>query len=328
MNKLVTLVLALIGSVPSGAVIAQTDYPNKSVRLIVAVAPGGGIDTASRMVAEGLRPILGQSFVIENHGGAAGNIGAGMVFNATPDGYTLLGSSLTPITIANLLYKGLNFDPAGFEPVGVMSHTPNVLLVRQNFPAKTVPELLEYLKANPGKVTYASAGVGTAAQLTAELFMRITGTKLVHVPYKGTAPSLTDLVGGHVDITFAQIAASIDLHRENKARILATATHKRLEYLPGIPTLAEAGVPGAESDTWNAISAPPKTPAPILEKLNNAINDVLTSPKVQSRFREMYVLPGGGNLEAVRKYVKDETVRWGGVVRAAGIGTGGDASRQ
>ena len=302
---------------------AQADYPSKPIRLVVAVAPGGGIDTASRMIADGLSPHLGQPVIIENNAGAAGNIGAGLVFNSLPDGYTLLGSSLTPITIADLLYKGLNFTPADFEPVAVMSRTPNVLMVRSDFPAKTMPKLIAHLKANPNKITYASAGVGTAAQLTMELFMRITGTELVHVPYKGTAPSLNDLVGGHVDLSFVQVAAGIDLHRQNRARILATATLKRLEFLPDVPTLAEAGIPGAESDTWNAISAPPKTPASRLEKLNAAVNQALANSKLQDRFRQMYVLPGGGDLQAVRQYVKDETGRWGGIIRSARIGPGG-----
>jgi tripartite-type tricarboxylate transporter receptor subunit TctC len=150
--------------------------------------------------------------------------------------------------------------------------------------------------------------------------MRITGTVMVHVPYKGTAPSLNDLIGGHVDLTFAQLASSAPLHADRKAKILATATLNRLESLPDVPTLSESGVPGAESDTWNAISAPPKTPVPVLQKLNTAINDILQSTRVRTRFEDMGVLPGGGDLQAVRKYVGDERARWGEVIKAAGIG--------
>lgn len=314
-----TLVTSLLGT----AAIAETDsaanYPNKPVRVVVSVEPGGGIDTAARILVEHVRRKLGQPFIIDNRGGAAGNVGAGLVFHSNPDGYTLLASSLSPITITGLLRKNLNFEPAAFEPIVVMSRIPNVLVVRQNLPVGSVKELLAYINANAGKVNYASPGVGTAAYLSAELFMQITGTTLIHVPYKGTAPSLVDLVGGRVDLTFAQVAAIYPLHKDGKVKILATATDHRLEFLPDIPTMAEVGVRGAESDTWNAISAPPKTPAPIIGKLNAAFNEALDAPEVKARYRALYMTAGVGNLAAVRKFVKDETVRWGQVIRKAGL---------
>lgn len=231
----------------------------------------------------------------------------------------LLASSLSPITVTALLMTNVNFEPAAFEPVIVMSRIPNVLVVRQNFPAKTVSELLTHSKANAGRVTYASPGVGTAAYLSTELFSQITGTKLIHVPYKGTAPLLVDIVGDRIDLTFAQIAAVHPFYKAGKLRILATATDKRLEAIPEIPTLAEIGVHGAESETWNAISAPPKTPASIIGRLNTAFNEALNAPDVKTRFRDMYLLPGGGNPAEVKKFVRDETTRWGDVIRAAGI---------
>jgi tripartite-type tricarboxylate transporter receptor subunit TctC len=312
-----------VTSLLATAAIAQTDsaanYPNKPVRVVVSVAPGGGIDTAARILVEHVRQKLGQPFVIDNRGGAAGNVGAGLVFHSNPDGYTLLASSLSPITITGLLRKNLNFDPAAFEPIVVMSRIPNVLVVRQNLPVNSVKELLAYINANAGKVNYASPGAGTAAYLSAELFMQITGTRLIHVPYKGTAPSLIDLVGGHVDLTFAQIAAIYPLHKDGKVKVLATATGERLEVLPEIPTLAEVGVSGAESDTWNAMSAPPKTPAPIIGKLNAAFNEALNAPEVKARYRVLYMTAGIGDLPEVRKFVKNETVRWGNVIRKAGL---------
>lgn len=314
-----TLAASLLATVAIAQTDSAADYPKKPVRVVVSVAPGGGIDTVTRILVEPVRQKLGQPFVIDNRGGAAGNVGAGLVFHSGPDGYTLLASSLSPITITGLLRKNLNFEPAAFEPIVVMSRIPNVLVVRQNFPANSVKEMLAYINANVGKVNYASPGAGTAAYLSAELFMQITGTKLIHVAYKGTAPSLVDLVGGHVDLTFAQIAAVYPLHKDGKVRILATATGQRLEFLPDIPTLAEVGVRGAESETWNAISAPPKTPAPIIIKLNAAFNEALNTPEVKDRFRTLYLTPGGGNLAAVRKFVKDETIRWGNVIRAAGL---------
>lgn len=317
------LTLTLATSLLATAALAQTNsaanYPNKPVRIVVAVAPGGGIDTAARILTEHVRQKMGQPFVIDNRGGAAGNVGAGVVFHSNPDGYTLLASSLSPITITGLLRKNLDFEPAAFEPIVVMSRIPNVLVVKQKLPVKSVKELLAHINANAGKVTYASPGAGTAAHLSTELFMQVTGTKLIHVAYKGTAPSLIDLVGGHVDLTFAQIAAIYPLHKDGKVRVLATATDQRLEFLPDIPTLAEVGVRGAESDTWNAVSAPPKTPAPIIVKLNAAFNEALNAPEVKARYRALYMTSGIGDLAAARKYVKDETIRWGNVIRGAGI---------
>ena len=323
MRVLLGLSLALTGTLFAAAAIAQADpaadYPNRPVRVIVAVAAGGGIDTATRVLTEHVRQRLGHPFVVENRGGAAGNVGADIVFHSKPDGYTLLGSSLSPITINHLLYKNVNFDPAAFEPVALMSRIPNVLVVRQDFPARTAKELLDYLKANPGKVSYASPGAGTAAFLTTELFMQITGTKMLHVPYKGTAPSLNDLLAGHVDVTIAQVGAVHPLHKAGKMRILATATDRRLEFMNDVPTFSEVGVPGAESETWNAISAPPKTSAAIIAKLNSAFNDALSAPEVKARYRDMYFQAGGGNPAEVRKFVTEDAVRWAKVIRATGL---------
>ena len=303
--------------------VAQTPtaahYPNKPVRVIVAVAPGGGIDTAARILVDNVRQRFGQPIVIDNRGGAAGNVGAGLVFHANPDGYTILASSLSPITIAGLLTRNLNFDPVAFEPIVVMSRIPNVLAVRQTLPANSVKDLLAHISANAGKVNYASPGAGTAAYLSAQLFMQITKTNLTHIPYKGTAPSLVDLMGGHVDLTFAQVAAIHPLYKDSKLKVLATATVNRLEFLPDIPTLAETGVRGAESDTWNAISVPPKTPASIITTLNAAFSDALKAPEVKARYRLLYMTSGIGGIDATRKFVKDETARWGNVIRTAGL---------
>ena len=242
---------------------SNPDYPNKPVRIIVNVAPGGGVDTATRIIADKLRARLGQPFVVENRPGAGGNIGAEVVFQSEGDGYTLLASSPTPLAINGWLYKKLNFDPAGFEPVAMMSLIPNVLVVRPDFPAKSVQEVVAVAKANPGKFTFASQGIGTASHLTGELFMTLTGTKLVHVPYKGnTSNVLTDVVAGHVDLSFIQFSAVHELQQSGKLRVLAVATDKRMEALPDVPTMAEAGFPDIVSETWNAISAPPKNSRP------------------------------------------------------------------
>jgi tripartite-type tricarboxylate transporter receptor subunit TctC len=298
---------------------SAADYPNKPVKVIVTVPAGGGVDTVTRIITERLHKKLGQPFVIENRGGAGGNIGAEAVFNAAPDGYTLMASQPAPITTNAVLYKKLNFDPTKFEPVAILSSIPNVLLVKNDFPAKTLQEFMAYVKANPSKLNYASQGPGTTSHLTAELFNKLAGTKLVHVPYKGTGPALNDLVAGHVDLIFMQLQAAMRLHQGGKARILAVTTDKRIPSLPDIPTMGEAGLKDFVSDTWNAISAPPKTPAPIIAKLNAAINEVLKMPEVQEHFRKLDLQPVGGTPQHMAEVVKADTVRWGDVIREANV---------
>jgi tripartite-type tricarboxylate transporter receptor subunit TctC len=294
-------------------------YPSRPVKIIVSVPAGGGVDTVTRIISARLQARLGQPFVIENRGGAGGNLGAEAVYTAPPDGYTLLSSQPAPITSNIALYKKLSFDPVALEPVAVMSKFPNTLLVRQGFPAQTVQEFIAYVKANPGKVNYASQGPGTTSHLTAELFNAKTGSKIVHVPYRGTGPALNDLVAGHVDLIFMELSAAYKLHEGGKARILAIASDKRLDLLPSIPTMIEAGVPDFISDTWNAISAPPKTPRPIILKLNAEINAILDEPDIKRRFRQLNLTAAGGSPEDMARLKKQETERWTAVIRAAGI---------
>ena len=322
MSKHLTLAAVAAAVLAATAVQAQqgaSDYPNKPVKVVVTVPAGGGVDTVTRLVTERLRQKLGQPFVIENKGGAGGNIAAESVFQAEPDGYTLMASQPAPLTTNVVLYKKLNFDPTLFEPVALMSSAPNVLLVKNDFPAKTLAEFMTYVKANGSKLNYASQGPGTTSHLTAELFNKAAGTKLAHVPYKGTGPALNDLVAGHVDMIFMQYEAAIKLHEGGKARILAVTTEKRLASLPDIPTMAEAGLKDFISDTWNAISAPPKTPAPIIAILNSAVNEMLKVPDVQEQYRRLGLQTGGGSPEDMAKVVKDDTTRWSAVIREAKI---------
>jgi tripartite-type tricarboxylate transporter receptor subunit TctC len=317
---LIATVAALATSSPARAQQdAAVDYPTRPVKIIVSVPAGGGVDTVTRIFAAGLQQRLGQPFVIENRGGGGGNIGAEAAYVAEPDGYTLLATQPAPITSNIALYKKLNFDPVALEPVAVMSKFPNVLLVRQDFPAKTVQDFIAYVKANPGKVTYASQGPGTTSHLTAELFARATGTKMLHVPYRGTGPALNDLVAGHVDFIFMELASGVKLHEAGKARILAVATDKRLDSLPDVPTLIEVGLPDFISDTWNAISAPPKTPPAIIAKLNRTINDIINEPETKTRFRELNLMAAGGSPQDMAKLKREETERWTKVIRDAGI---------
>jgi tripartite-type tricarboxylate transporter receptor subunit TctC len=289
------------------------------VKIIVSTPAGGGVDTVTRMVADALQKKFGQPFVVENRGGAAGNIGAEAVYTAEPDGYTLLASQAAPVTIAGLLNTRLTFDPAKFEAVAVMSTIPNVLLVRADFPANSVQELLDYARANPNKVNYASQGIGTSSHLTSELFKEVTDVQIQHVPYRGTAPALNDIAGGQVDIFFVEIAAAIVLHRGGKARVLAIAGEQRLAQLSDVPTLAEAGVKDVLSRSWNAITAPPNTPRPIIEKLNAAINEAIASEPIKSRFATMMLQPEPSSPADTAAFIVRETQKWAEVIRKAGV---------
>jgi len=316
------LAALLLTAALSGGAAAQdpaADYPNRPIKIIVCTPAGGGVDTVTRIVADGLQRRFGHPVVVENRGGAAGNIGAEAVFTADPDGYTLLASIPSPLTINPLLYKKLNYDPKQFEPIAIMTVVPNVLLVRPDFPAKDAREFFAYLKSHPGKINYASQGIGTTSHLTAALFERVTNTRLVHVPYKGTAPALNDIIASHVDFIFMELASAIKLHEGGKARILAVATDKRIANLPDIPTLQELGLAGFRSGAWNAMAAPPKTPAAIVKKLNAAINDVLHSAEAQQHFAQVNLTASGGSPTDAAAFIRRDTEIWSTVIKDANI---------
>jgi tripartite-type tricarboxylate transporter receptor subunit TctC len=320
MRTILTLISALvIGATGASAQDAAANYPNKTIKIVVSVPAGGGVDRVTRIVAEGLHRKLGQPVIVENKSGAGGNIGAEAVYTADPDGYTLLASQPSPITVNPLLYKKIKFDPTQFEPVAIMTEIANVLLVRPDFPAKTAKEFIAYVKANPGKVNYASQGIGTTSHLTAALFEKVTGTTMVHVPYKGTSPALNALIGSQVDVIFMELASAIKLHEAGRAHILAVATKKRISNLADIPTLEEAGLKDFESGTWNAISAPPKTPKPIVEKLNKAIDEVLHEPATLELFAKVNLHAAGGSTAEAAKFIKEQTQLWGDVIREAHV---------
>ena len=315
-----------LGVIAAGAAAAAAwaqggagNYPDHPIRVIVSVPAGGGVDTVTRLVTAKMQAILGQPMVVENRAGVGGSIAAEYVFGSPPDGYTLLASQPSPITTNPLLYKSLNYDPTQLVPIAIMSHVPNVVLVRKDFPAKTMQELIAYAKANPGKINYASQGIGTTSHTTAELFQKITGTKMTHVPYKGTAPAVNDLLAGNVDLMFNELASSIELYKSGRARILAVTVNHRVAALPDIPTLEEAGVMGCDSDTWHALTAPPKTPDDIVAKLNAAANKAMTDPDLLARFTQLSISPGGGTPAEAAAFIKSETQRWGDVIRDAGI---------
>jgi tripartite-type tricarboxylate transporter receptor subunit TctC len=317
------VVIAILGCVLAAAAASAQDsaanFPDHPIRVIVSVPAGGGVDSVTRIVTAKMSAVLSQPLVVENKAGAGGSVAAEAVFKDAPDGYTLLASQPAPITTNPFLYKSLNYDPAQLTAIAIMSHVPNVILVREGLPVKTVQELIAYAKANPGKLNYASQGIGTTSHLTAELFQTLTQTKLVHVPYKGTAPALTDLLAGNVDLMFNELATSLQQHKAGKARILAVLTKERIAAIPDIPTIAEAGVAGCESDTWHALTAPPKTPAGVVAKLNDAVNKAMKDPELLERYKALSISPGGGTPAEMDAFLKAETKRWGDVIHTAGI---------
>src|SRR5215472_6169674 len=323
MRRILRVFVAAAALVVAAQACAQDDaarrYPNRTVKIIVSAPPGGGFDIAARVIADRLTKMWGQPFVVENRPGASGNLGAEAVAQAEPDGYTLLAAQPGPLTTNVVMYKKLNFDPTAFEPLAIMTSIPNTLAVRLDLPAGSVAELIAYAKANPGKLNFGSQGVGTTPHLAGELFARVTGAKLTHVPYRGTAQAVNDLVAGNVDMLFFQLDSVREQYRANKIKMLAVTTATRIASVPEVPTMEEAGVKDFRSDSWNALAAPPKTPASIVAKLNDAINAVLKAPETAEHLRGMNMTPVGGAPDAAKNFIRQETERWGEVIRAAKI---------
>ena len=323
MRRILRLVVTAAALAAAAQACAQGDaasrYPNRAVKIIVSAPPGGGLDIAARVIADRLTKMWGQPFVVENRPGAGGNLGAEVVAQAEPDGYTLLAAQPGPLTTNVVMYKKLSFDPAAFEPLAIMTSIPNTLTLRLGLPAGSVAELIAYAKANPGKLNFGSQGVGTTPHLTGELFARVSGTDLTHVPYRGTAQAVNDLVAGNVDMLFFQLDSVREQYRANKVKMLAVTTATRIASVPEVPTMEEAGVKDFRSDSWNALAAPPKTPAAIVAKLNDAINAVLKEPETAEHLRSMNMTPVGGTPDAAKNFIRQETERWGEVIRAAKI---------
>jgi tripartite-type tricarboxylate transporter receptor subunit TctC len=318
MKRISTLLLVLF----SLAVQAQ-EWPAKPVRIIVPFPPGGSADLMPRAVAEKLSEKWGQPVIVENRPGAAGNIGADLVFRAEPDGYTLLSGPPPPLVINKLLYKKLSYDPEQFVPISVIGAIPNVLLVHPKTNVNTVQEFIALAKANPGKLNYASQGNGTTSHLTAELFKSMAGgtegpLRITHIPYKGTAPALADLLGGQVEMMCDNLGVSLPHVRSGKLKALGVASARRVKALPDVPALAET-LPGFEAVAWFGIVAPPKTPAGIADKVSAAVADALKLPDVQKRLQDLSAEPMGLSPAETAAYMKQETRRWAEVIRSAGV---------
>src|SRR5215472_11424432 len=311
--------LLTISAVSSAAAEDVATYPSATIRIIVPYPAGGTTDALPRIIGDRLQARWNQSVIIVNRPGAGGNIGAETVAVAEPNGYTLLATPPGPLVINEALYKELTFRPSELEPVIVMGSVPNVMDVRPSFPAKSARDFLINIRANPGKVTFASQGVGTTSHLAGVLFEKLSNSSMVHVPYGGSAPALQDIMGDRVDLLFDNLASSLPLHRAQKLRILAVGSLQRIAALPDVPTVAEIGVLGFESGTWFAIAAPPKTPSQRLDPLNKTVNEILSEPSVKSKFEELGVQPVGGTLAQTNSFVTRERQRWGDLIRAAGI---------
>jgi len=294
-------------------------YPDHTVRIVVPFPAGGTADILPRIVADKLRQRWNQSIVVEDRAGAGGNVGASIVAAADPDGYTLLASPPGPIAINQMLYKSLSYDPSSLEPVVILATVPNVLVVRSEFPATTMQDLIAYGKANPGKITYASQGNGSTAHLTAELFQNMTGIKMTHVPYKGSAPAEVDLMAGVVDIMFDNLASALPAYNGKKVRILAVGSQQRAALVPDIPTVRELGLPDFQSVTWFAVVAPAKTPTAISSRINEATNAILQMADVKKEFLLQGAQPHGGTVTDMAQFVAGEKKRWGEVIQAAHI---------
>jgi tripartite-type tricarboxylate transporter receptor subunit TctC len=306
-------------ALPSLARLARAQaYPTRPVHIVAAFGAGGGVDITARLIGQWLSERLGQQFVVENRPGAGGNLGTEVAVNAPPDGYTLLLATL-PNAVNATLYEKLNFDfIRDIAPVAGVIRVPQVILVHPAVPAKTVPELIAYAKANPGKINMASAGSGSAPHLAGELFNAMVGIRMVHVAYRGQGQAMTDLIGGQVQVMFATTPGIADFIKSGKLRALAVTTAARAQMLPELPTVADF-VPGYEASQWYGVGAPRSTPAAIIDKLNTEINAALADSKMKARLADIggEVLPG--SAADFGKLIADETEKWAKVVKFAGI---------
>lgn len=322
MNRSITRrpVLALVAALAAGvATIACAQQPNRPVKLIVPFPAGGTADVLPRILAEKVRSSYPAGIVVENKSGAGGNIGAEFVARSDADGTTFLASPPGPIAINHHLYKSLGFDPTKWVPVAIMATVPNVLAVSTKVPAKNLEEFIAYVKANPGKVSYASQGNGSTSHLTASMFMQLTGTQMTHIPYKGTAPALVDLVGGNVDVFFDNISSSAQFHTGGKLKVLAVADDKRSPALPDVPTFAEQKLPAMKAVTFFSIVAPPGTPKDAVQYAHKAFSEALAAPDVRQKFLEQGAVPGGMSPEQAGRFIRDESDRWSKVIRSAKV---------
>ena len=317
MRRLIIMTLAALVAAWAGFTRAQENYPSQPVRIIIPFPAGSTTDTLTRIVADQLGRKWGKAAVVENVPGM--NVGAERVARADPDGYVLLASPPSPLTINKLLYHDLPYDPDKLVPITLLATGPNVLDLRKDLPINSVAELIAYAKANPGKLTYASQGVGSTAQLSSALLEQMAGIKMLHVPYRGALPALNDVIAGHVDMFFDTATTSVPIYRGGQIKMLAVGSAKRIPALPEVPTMEESGLPGFRSITWFALAAPPGMPVPLVAKINRDTVEVLKDPQVSERLHQLQLDPGATTPQETAKFFADELKLWGGVIAAAHI---------
>jgi tripartite-type tricarboxylate transporter receptor subunit TctC len=289
------------------------------VRIVVPYPPGGGTDTLARLLADQLSRKWGQSAIVENIGGAAGNIGAAEVARAVPDGHTLLLTSAGPIATNSFLYKEMGYDPARWVSVALLATGPYVLVLRKNFEGSTVKDLIARAKANPGKITSATPGIGSVGHLSTVQLEMLADIRTVQIPYRGLGQAINDIIAGHVDFMFDTPTTSLPLHRDGKVKIVAVGSSERVRDLPEVPTIAEAGLPGYRAVTWYAMVAPPQTPAPVADRINRDVVEILSRPEVIEKVRGIQMEPVTQSRAQAAEFFAEETQLWGKVIKQANI---------
>ncbi len=296
------------------------DFPNRAITLVIPFAPGGSTSIVGRGIADKMSELLGEKVVVDNRPGAGGTVGTRAVARSEPDGYTIVLGYTGTLAIGPSLYKKAGYDPRkDFAPIGVIGNAPNSLVVHPSFPAKTVAELIAYAKANPGKVNFGSAGAGTASHITGEYFARSAGISLVHIPYKGTGPALTDLLGGHILMAFAPIPASHPGVSAGLLRALAVTSTSRSGLLPDVPTMSEAGLPGFDASLYYGLAAPAGTPRAVIDKLNRTLRDALVSDEVKKQLAQDGTEITPGTPEDYADFIDKDEKKWAGLVKASGV---------
>ncbi len=311
----------LASSYLSANAMAQSaaSYPSKPIRIVVPFTAAGTTDIVARAVGADMARVFGQAVAIENRAGAGGNLGSDVVAKAAPDGYTLLVGAVSPQAINVSLYSNMPYDVMrDFEHISLLAAVPNLLEVHPGVPVKTVKELIEYARARPGKLAYASSGSGTSIHLSAELFKAMTGVDMLHIPYKGSAPAVADLMAGQVQLMFDNLPSSIQQVRAGKLRAIAVTSLRRSPVLPDVPTIAESGLPGYEASSWFGMHAPAKTSKDIVNKLHATVAKALRTPEMIERFTSLGADPVGNTPEQFTEFVRDEIAKWAKVVKASG----------
>lgn len=309
--------LLLAATIAFAGIAQAEDYPAKTVKIVVPYPAGGTTDALARLVAAKLSAKWGQSVIVENRGGANGNIGAEAVWRAAPDGYTLMFSSPGTLTTNKSLYANLGYDPETFAPISLIAASTNVLITRSNLAIDSLPQLIAYAKAHPDGINYASQGNGSTSHLTAEFFKSAAGVKMTHVPFRGSAPAILELLAGRVDMMFVELSSVLRHIRSGSVHILAVCSEKRNPLLPDVPAVSEV-LPGFLSSTWFAMAAPPKTPPAIFNKVSSAVVDSLKQPDVAKRLEELGLDAVGSTPAEMAQFTKQETERWDRVIRLSG----------